>query len=239
MTKVQRKSSSRGNGGSHPKSSGCSTKPRTRASQTITSDVTLTLKPTAIRSKPQLAETYQKNFEYKDAEFSGQQKVGEHRLQQEKSTSEVIPNLESIKFVGDGLGIEPISEDEAKASLGIPTNYVDVDNEWYETYSVEQAACELGVQNFVVERWVGSGRLIGVLKDKKELRIPKAIIREGEIAPYLDRVYDYFENSIDFWQYLVTEVRIANQSIRPIDLHFKKNLELVIDLPYSIMSDFT
>ena len=239
MTKIQRKSSSRGNGGSHPMSSGSSKKPRTRASQTKTSDVTLTLKPTAIRNKPHLAEDYQKSFEYRDVECSGQQKVEEHRLQQRKSTSEVIPNLESIKLVGDGFGIEPLSEDKAKAPLGIPINYVDVDNEWYETYSVEQAACKLGVQNFVVERWVESGRLIGVMKDKKELRIPKAIIREGEIAPYLDRVNDYFENSIDFWQYLVTEVRIANKSIRPIDLHFKKNLELVVDLPYSIMSDFT
>ena len=68
---------------------------------------------------------------------------------------------------------------------------------------MNQAASKLNVEQSVVKRWIISGKLVGLINKKGELRVPKARIRDGRIAPYLDNLHHIFEKPADLWQYLV------------------------------------
>ena len=158
---------------------------------------------------------------------------------QPRTSLDAVSTLPPIHVIGDGIGVVPLSNEDAKASLGIPKVYVGEDNEYYATYSVSQAASQLNVEQFVVKRWIDSGKLVGLTNKKGELRVPKAQIRHGRIAPYLDKLRHIYEKPADLWQYLVTERFVENEQIRPLDVHFQENLRRALDLSVSLRMDFT
>lgn len=213
-------------------------KERTSAAQIIAPDNALTAQPRLIPSE-QGAATDQRTIISGDSLEYAPDPDSQELDHSSKAENATFSNaMERIELVGDGVGVVPLSDEEAKAPLGVPINYIGEENEWYATYSIEQAACELNVRNFVVERWIESGRLVSMVDGNGDVRIPKAQIRNGQITPYLEDIRQFFSGSVNLWQYLVTEFCVENEMIRPIDIHFQKNLELALMLPYSLRTDF-
>ncbi len=239
MTEVQKPKSNHGRNDSRPKASRRISNTRSSATKSFAPDIAFTMKPRSVERKPIHARNRPETLEIEVVELTEDQSATDHPMQTKVDSSTIVPEIETIEMIGDGVGVVPLSDEEAKSKLEEFTILTSKDSEFYETYSVEQAAKKLNVQSFVVESWVESGRLIGVLNEKDELRIPRVLIRDGQYAPHLNDVQDYFDDPRQLWQYLVTEVSLGTEMIRPIDLHFTNSLERVINLPYSLAADFT
>lgn len=238
MTKVSNRTSGSRLKGDSTKSPTRMGKERTSAAQIIAPDPAFTMQPRLIPREPTEATDPRSNTTGDLFEYATDPDPQEHGHWPKSENAMLSPAMEPIEFVGDGVGVVPLSDEEAKAPLGVPINYIGEENEWYATYSIEQAACELNVRNFVVQRWIDSGRLVSMVDRNGDLRIPQAQIRNGQIAPYLEEIRQFFSGSVNLWQYLVTEFHVENEMIRPIDIHFQNNLELALMLPYSVRTDF-
>ena len=213
-------------------------KERTSAAQMIAADTALTTQPRVIPSELGAATDPRAIINCDLFEYASDPDFQEHSHWPKVENAMLSNATEPVGLVGDGVGVVPLLDEEAKAPLGVPINYIGEENEWYATYSIEQAACELNVRNLVVERWIESGRLVSMVDGNGEARIPKAQIRNGQIAPDLEEITQFFSGPVNLWQYLVTEFHVENEMIRPTDIHFQKNLELALMLPYSIRTDF-
>ena len=154
-------------------------------------------------------------------------------------SSEATSSLQSVHIVGDGVGVVPLSDEEGKLPLGIPVVYVDDKNEYYATFSVDQTASILEIEPSKVTRWIDSGKLVGFEDENGEMRAPKAQIRDGRVAPFLDKLAHIYEKPSDLWQYLVTEKRVQNERVRPLDVHFQEDLKRALNLSISLRMDFT
>ena len=179
------------------------------------------------------------NVVHENIDYSDDSSLSDGRQVNRITSSKNESTLPPIHITGDGVGVVPLSDEEAKAPLDIPKVYVGEENEYYATYSLEHAGSMLNVEQSVVIRWINSGKIVGLVNKKGELRVPKAQIRDGRIAPYLDKLRHIFENPADLWQYLVTEKLVQNESIRPLDVHFQQNLQRALDLSVSLRRDFT
>ncbi len=154
------------------------------------------------------------------------------------TTSTGVIDDEVEVIIGDGGDMFLLSEEEAKAPLGVPFVRVGEDDEDYATYSVEEAATQLNISPAIVLGWIKHGKLVGLELGKRGWRIPKIQIRGKQIAPGLDLIKDYFVDSEDQWHYLVTPQLIEGKSTRPIDLHFQNKLDFAIGLAEGMGTDF-
>lgn len=146
--------------------------------------------------------------------------------------------LEPLHIVGDGAKMRVLSREEANAPLGVPVVVVGEEHEYYATYSVNEAAHLLEVCEKEIIEWVESGKLVGIDFDVSGLRVPKAQVRNGQIAPFLENFRHHFTNSKYVWQYLVSEQYVAGEWIRPLDVHFEDDFGFAMDLAYSQGTEF-
>ncbi len=245
MTKVSNKTSSQQQKKGNPlEPSSKLTKTRRNVAQVVSKGMTYTLEPKvpeSLKSKPILTKNRQTSFYDESIDpFAESILTDSTKLQTPNiNSSETTPNLLPVNIVGDGIGIVPLSDEEANLPLGVPVVYVEENNEYYATYSMEQAAAILEVEQFIVKKWVESGKVVGFVNKNGEMRVPKAQIRDGRIAPFLDKLTHIYEKPTDLWQYLVTEKLVQNELIRPLDVHFQEDLGRVLDLSVSLRMDFT
>ena len=133
-------------------------------------------------------------------------------------------------FVGSGRNLSPLSEQEVRKELEKVTVYVGEGNEFYATYSTAEAAEKLSVDIATITKWIKARRLVGFKKKSGEWRIPKVQIRQGQIAPDLDKVADFFGDSVHLWHYLVKKQLLGDERIRPLELHFRNEIEFAVGL---------
>ena len=246
MAKVMNGSSNRKRKRVCRTSSRRNTKTRRSAAQSIAMESNLKSESTIIEKVPEplkrkrfTTRKHRTDVDHDNIDYSDDSSLSDDHQVNGKLSSKNESTLPPIHIIGDGVGVVPLSDEEAKAPLDIPKVYVGEENEYYATYSVNQAASKLNVEQSVVKRWINSGKLVGLVNKKGELRVPKAQIRDGRIAPYLDKLRHIFEKPADLWQYLVTEKLVQNEPIRPLDVHFQQNLRKALDLSVSLRMDFT
>lgn len=149
------------------------------------------------------------------------------------------PHSEPIEIIGDGAKFIPLTEEEARAALEeIPITYPDEDDEDYATYSIQEAAEALITTIEKVVELVKEGKLVGLKLDTSDWRVPAAQIRDGTVAPGLEKIKDIFENTEDLWQYLVTEQCTEDGWIQPLEVHFRNDLKEALIMAEELDLDY-
>lgn len=141
-------------------------------------------------------------------------------------------------FVGSGRNLSPLSEQEVRKELEKVTVYVGEGNEFYATYSTAEVAEELSVDIATIMKWIKARRLVGFKKKSGEWRIPKVQIRKGQIAPDMDKVAEFFGDSVHLWHYLVKKQLLGQERIRPLELHFRNEIEFAVGLAKGYGTEF-
>ena len=154
------------------------------------------------------------------------------------SNMEYTP-LEPLHIVGDGGKYPPLTEEEANAPLGVPIVYADEDDEDYATFSVDEAATALNVSASTVIDLIMAGKLVGLDLETTDWRVPKAQIRDGMVAPGLEKIKDTFLDNENLWQYLITEQLGETGWVRPLDVHFQNNIKLALEMADHLGTDYT
>ena len=154
------------------------------------------------------------------------------------SNMEYTP-LEPLHIVGDAGDYPPLSEEEAIAPLGVPIIYADDDDEYYATFSVEEVAIALNVSASTIIDLITAGQIVGLDLETTDWRVPKAQIRDGVIAPGLEKIKDTFLDNGNLWQYLITEQLGETGWVRPLDIHFQNNIELALQMADHLGTDYT
>ena len=204
-----------------------------------------------VRADIELHEGIESMFEY-DNESSllvyadEQSKNVSHHSKNMKSPDSVLgdtvasyPHSEPIDIIGDGVKFIPLTEEEAKAALEeIPVIYPDEDDEDYATYSIQDAAEALITNTEKVVELVKEGKLVGLKLDTSDWRVPAAQIRDGTVAPGLEKIKDIFENTEDLWQYLVTEQFTEDGWIQPLEVHFRNDLKEALIMAEELDLDY-
>ena len=147
------------------------------------------------------------------------------------------PQKEKI-VVGSSQNLSPLTELEALATLEKTTVYVGEENELYATYSTEEAAEKLNVGTSTIINLLESRKLVGFVEESGEWRIPKVQIRNGQVAPALEKVAGYFDDSLHLWHYLVRKQLLGEERVRPLELHFQNEIEFAVGLAAGYGTDF-
>ncbi len=145
---------------------------------------------------------------------------------------------EPIEVICDGIDSTQLTDDEAKAPLGVPVIYLGEEDKDYATYSIEEAAEALNLKGSIVIELITAGKLVGLELETSDWRVPKAQIRDGMFALGLEKIKDTFMNNENLWQYLVTEQFDGDGWIRPLDVHFSGNIELALNMADHLDTDF-
>ena len=161
----------------------------------------------------------------------------EHSATQQTEQLKLNPRKTKI-VVGSSQHLSPLTDLEAQEMLKNTTVYVGEENELYATYSTEEAAEKLSVDISTITNLIESRRLVGFLEESGEWRIPKVQIRKGQVAPALDKVAGYFEDSLHLWHYLVRKQLLGEERVRPLELHFQNEIEFAVGLAAGYGTDF-
>ena len=166
------------------------------------------------------------------------------RVPRSKEIKTVVANneytpLEPLVIVGDAGEYPPLTEEEANAPLGVPIIYAEEDDEDYATFSVDEAATVLNVSTSAVIDLIMAGKLVGLYLETPDWRVPKAQIRDGVVAPGLEKIKDTFPDNENLWQYLITEQLGESGWVRPLDIHFQNNIELALQMADHLGTDYT
>ena len=161
----------------------------------------------------------------------------EHPSTQQTEQLKLKPQKEKI-VVGSNQNLSPLTDLEAQETLEKTTVYVGEENELYATYSTEEAAEKLSVDIRTIINLVESRRLVGFVEESGERRIPKVQIRNGQVAPALDKVASYFDDSLHLWHYLVRKQLLGEEKVRPLELHFQNEIDFAVGLAAGYGTDF-
>ena len=134
-----------------------------------------------------------------------------------------------IVFGDNSVPITPLTEEEAKelwSKIVVPR---DPNDPYYQFYTLLETANILKIDLLVVKKWIKSGKIIGFKYKSNELRVPKEQIRDGQLAPGLEKLSEFFSDADMLWEYLTRIQYVRNERLRPLELHFQNRLELAID----------
>ena len=161
----------------------------------------------------------------------------EHPSTQQTEQLKLNPQKEKI-VVGSSQNLSPLTDIEALETLEKTIVYVGEENELYATYSTEEAAEQLSVDISTIINLIESRRLVGFVEESGEWRIPKIQIRNGQVAPALDKVAGYFDDSLHLWHYIVRKQLLGEERVRPLELHFQNEIDFAVGLAAGYGTDF-
>lgn len=121
-----------------------------------------------------------------------------------------------------------LTDDEADKlwdKISIPQ---DPNNKYNQNYSPAEAAKVLKMNLPTVKEWMEAGKIISFKDRDNEWLIPKEQIRNGKVAPGLDKLKKFFRNSKVLWIYLTRKKYYQNESVVPLELHFENKLEVAV-----------
>ena len=121
-----------------------------------------------------------------------------------------------------------LTDDEADKlwdKISVPQ---DPNNKYNQNYSLAEAARVLKMNLPTVKEWMEAGKIIGFKYRDNEWLIPKEQIRNGKVAPGLDKLKKFFRNSKVLWIYLTRKKYYQNESVVPLELHFENKLEVAV-----------
>lgn len=174
----------------------------------------------------------------KERNLDGKRKVSERHSRDKKQ----YPFKNSITIIGSSVNTVPLSDEESEEALSDFMVYVSEEDEekddFYATYSVNEAASALKEDINTVIKWLDAGKLVGYKRESGERRIPKAQIRNGKVAPALDKLTEFFVNPRLKWDYLVYEQSLGTERVRPLELHFRNDIKFAIGIAAGFGVDF-
>ena len=134
-----------------------------------------------------------------------------------------------LVFGDNSVEIIPLTDEEAKkvwSKIVVPR---DPNDPYYQFYTLLETAKILKIDLLIVKKWVKSGKIIGFKYKSNELRVPKEQIRDGQLAPGLEKVSELFSSADMLWAYLTRIQYVRNERLRPLELHFQNRLKLAVD----------
>ena len=134
-----------------------------------------------------------------------------------------------LVFGDNSVEIIPLTDEEAKkvwSKIVVPR---DPNDRYYQFYTLLETAKILKIDLLVVKKWIKSGKIIGFKYKSNKLGVPKEQIRDGQLAPGLEKVSEFFSSADMLWAYLTRIQYVRNERLRPLELHFQNRLKLAVD----------
>ena len=134
-----------------------------------------------------------------------------------------------VVFGDNSVEIIPLTDEEAKkvwSKIVVPR---DPNDPYYQFYTLLETAKILKIDMLIVKKWIKSGKIIGFKYKSNKLRLPKEQIRDGKLAPGLEKLSKFFSSADLLWEYLTQIQYVRNERLRPLELHFQNRLKLAVD----------
>ena len=128
----------------------------------------------------------------------------------------------------NSVAITPLTDEEAKkvwSKIVVPR---DPNDPYYQFYTLLETAKILKIDLLIVKKWIKSGKIIGFKYKSNKLGVPKEQIRDGKLAPGLEKLSEFFSSADMLWAYLTRIQYVRNERLRPLELHFQNRLELAV-----------
>lgn len=129
--------------------------------------------------------------------------------------------------IGSHEVVKPLTQKAAMKALDSVPVAPRSDDPYYETFNTDEAGAALDVSRQTVTEWARTRKLVALPRAKRGLRIPKAQIRDGKIAPGLQDLADVVDSPEALWSFLVRPIAIDGKPQRPLDLLFGNKADRV------------